>query len=132
MTVAEMIKVYKMDLDDFETFAISKDYKFNKVVDQEEIYGTTYVKGLGTNTKFLTLNTKFFNVGKRVRLLTYKSVEFLNFKKELISKGFKLIKTESVDGTIKKTYTLIDWVFEIFNGVDVDGDAYFEINLTKP
>ena len=70
MTLNEMMKVYNMDMDQFETYALNKGYEFYKVKNNEYIYGHTYLKGVGKNTKYLTLNTRYFDNGSNVTYQT--------------------------------------------------------------
>lgn len=130
ITPTEMMKIYKMDMDQFETYSLNKGYEFSNTKDNENLFGVTYTKGLGTNTKYLTLYTRHFVDGIMVRYQTSNNNEFASFKNALKVNGFKLVDTHTFDGNIVKKYILKEWVIEIYSGVD--DYVYFEINLFKP
>jgi hypothetical protein len=129
MTVSEMMRVYKMDLDQFETYSISKGFQFLEVTSNENYFGHKYGKGPGKNTKYLTLYTNFFKHGKYLTYQTSNSNEYLNFKNDLKSKGFIVSSTKSFEGSIEKIYMLNKWEFTIYTGSGGKDHQIFEIDL---
>jgi hypothetical protein len=130
LTVSEMMKVYNMDFDQFETYAIMKGYEFQSIAKEDNFFGHVYVKGKGQNTKYIELYSKWFSYGKKVGYQTSNSTEFINFKNELKNKGFILIETEDFKGSIEKIYELNNWKLSIYTINNNDGVGY-EISLKK-
>jgi hypothetical protein len=126
MTMSEMMRVYKMDMDQFETFALSKGYVFYQLENSEDYYGHTYVKGYKENTKYLTLYSRYFSYGNEVTYQTSNSNEYLNFKNQLKNFGFSLYLSKTFEDKPVKKYRNSIWeisIITIENG--------YEINLRK-
>jgi hypothetical protein len=139
MTVSEMMKVYNMDLDKFETYAITKGYQFDEVDgDKNEAgvvisntFGHIYKKGKGKETKYITLYTTFFDDGKSLQYQTSNSNEYLKIKNQLIAMRFILESTDSFNGSVRKIYNLNRWNFSIFTSKSESGNEIFEINIKQ-
>jgi hypothetical protein len=131
MTVSDMMKIYNMDLDQFETYAIRKGYHFYEVKSSENTFGHSYQKGTGNNTKYLTLYNKFFLYGSNLSYQTSNSNEYLLLKNELKTKGFLLKSSETFEGTINKIYKYNSWVISIYTGKNEENNEFFEINLKQ-
>ena len=131
LSLNEMFAVYKMDLDKFESFALGKNYNFHEMKESDHTYGMTFVRGLGENTKYVTLYTRFFSYGKAVNMQTGKTTEYLNFRSQLQSQGFKPKSTENSDGSLKKIYIKGAWEVTTYSGNNDDGRPYHEIHLQK-
>jgi len=127
--ISEMMKVYTMNFDQFETFALNKGYKFKDILDTNDQLEVSYVKGLGSNTKYIKLDLRSFGFGNRVTYQTASSAEFAKFKNEFINIGFKLVETTNFNGALEKEYILRNWKLKIYSGKD--DYQYFEINLYK-
>ena len=129
MTVSEMMRVYKMDMDQFETFAINKGYKFYKFQKDENTYGHTYKKGYGENIKYLTLYSRFYSKGIYVYYQTSNSNEYLIFKNQL--KNFGFVLTPSIEEVFRenpyKVYRNKTYEIDITTG----NNGNFEIGLNK-
>ena len=96
MTVSEMMRVFNMDMDQFETYAINKGYKFNQVHSSQNFNGVSYAKGNGDNQRIMTLYDKYFSLGIDVSYQTPNSNEFLKIKTEMKNLGFVLYKTDPI------------------------------------
>lgn len=105
MTLNELIKVYNMDMDQFETYAIAKGYEFNKFKKDENVNGTIYAKGVGKQTKYLAFYDLYFSDGKNVNFQTGNPSEMINIKNQLKSFGFKLSESYfNENGTQTRLY----------------------------
>ena len=116
-----------MDMDQFETFSISKGYQFYELKKSENYFGHTYVKGYGENTKYLTLYNKYFSYGNNVTYQTSNSNEYLNFKNQIKNYGFVLHSEDTFNEDPyrvfrNKTYEIIIYTLK-------GGD--FEISMKK-
>ncbi len=131
ITIKEMMNIHSMDMDHFETFAIKKGFTFDVIKEDENIFGSCYVKGKGTNTQYIELDSHFYNEGIRVKYQIHNTTTFLSIKNELNALGFKLIKTETFDGSISKTYSNNKWKITVYSGKDGDGDPWFEIDFYR-
>lgn len=91
ITINDILKITKMNSDEFELFAIDKGYHFNKYKDEYNQEGVVYSKGGGSNYKCLTFyyKNKFVESVKEIYYLTSNTREVLNFKKSIIIYGFK-------------------------------------------
>jgi len=101
MTLLEFQKVYNMDFDQFEAFALRKGYHFDDFDNNENINGISYVKGLGNATKYLILHDKYFNVNKNITYQTRNTNEILSLKAQLKSAGFQVKRIYFDDNSIK-------------------------------
>jgi hypothetical protein len=131
ITINDMIAVYKMDLDQFETFVLKRGYEFSSLKDDDQVFGSTYVKGFEGNTKYITLFTRYFSDGKCVTIQTSKEDEFLKFKEQLKIYGYKLVSTKNIEGRLYKSYKNTIWNLDVFSINDGDGITGYEISLTK-
>jgi hypothetical protein len=95
MTVSEIMKIYKMDADQFETYAIRNDFEFDEMKDDSSYHGYKYSKGTEKQTKYLQLFDNFNNYGVYVLYQTSDDKEYLNFKNQLKEFGFKFNKIDS-------------------------------------
>lgn len=93
MTVSEMIRVYNMDMDQFETYAISKGYDLSEFQQDKDFDGVKYGIGLGKETRHLSLFDEYYLNGKTVEFQTRIPNELLNIKTQLKNFGFKLYKS---------------------------------------
>jgi hypothetical protein len=85
-----MMRVYEMDYDEFETFALTKNYELDKIKKDENIDGVVYIKNRGLYPNYLEFDIYNRNYGKLVSFQTSINSEFLNIKNELKNLGFKL------------------------------------------
>ncbi len=93
MTLLEIQKVYKMNFDQFEAFAITKGYEFEMFVNDEDMNGISYVKGIGKATKYIRIYDKFFHYKKHLSYEIGDTNEILNLKTQLRNSGFKIVDT---------------------------------------
>ena len=131
MSLSEIIKVNKMDMDQFETYAISKGYEFHKFQKDENYNGQSYVKGTGKSTKYLTLYDSYFSYGTNVTYQTSSSTELLNIKNQLKSLGFNFFNSGTSGESQYKEYKNSKYELSIYTiPPDEEDDAVkYEINL---
>jgi hypothetical protein len=113
MTVSEMIRVYKMDMDQFETYALQRGFKFYEVIDKNRVHGFSYSKGYNKQTKYLTFYDTFFDDGIVLIYQTAEINEYLNFKNQMNNYGFILTENSS------------------FNSNDNDRSSQFKVYRNK-
>ena len=92
---SEMFKIYDMNFDQFESYALNKGYEIDEPVDKNGLHGVSYVKGLGNNRSYISLYDVFVVNEKTVNYQIKNSNEFLKFKTQLKNMGFKLYSTEN-------------------------------------
>jgi hypothetical protein len=120
-----------MDLNKFETYALSKGYNFVEVTEENKVFGHTYMKGAGNLSKYLTLYVKNYDDYKKITYQTSETKEYLSFKTEIEKNGFQLTKTENFEGTSLKFYSNSIYDLRIFVGKGEIADNVYEINLIK-
>jgi hypothetical protein len=130
LSLNEMLAVYKMNLDQFEIFALKKGYYFSKIKDTEDTFGASYVKGKEENTKYITLYTKFFDVGRCVTYQTSINSELISFREQMKNLGFILISTKNSDGALVKTYKKDKRTINIYS-INEDDLIAYEISLEQ-
>jgi hypothetical protein len=130
ISLTEMIAVYKMNFDQFETFSLKKGFHFSKMEDEENFTSVSYTKGQGVGTKYIQLYTKFFADGKNVTLQTSVENDYLSIKEQASKMGFKLIETENYKGSLRKVYKKDSWKITAYSTADESGTDY-EISLRK-
>lgn len=136
MTLSELMRVYNMDMDQFETYAIGKGYEFSSFKKGENVNGISYVKGVGKDTKYIKLYDNWYSEGSLVQFQTSVSSEIVNIKNQLKSIGFKLCKSEFLDdneGTQVKKYRNNKFEIRIYTTPPNDNTfcVVYEINLSK-
>ena len=129
MSLSELQNILKMDQSKFETYCLNNQFTFNKVYDDENVFGARYVKGIGMNTKYITFYDFFFDDGKHVTYQTHNTTEYLKIKTEMDNQGFKLIKTESYRDNIVRDYSNQKFEMTIYSGKDEANDNKYEINI---
>jgi hypothetical protein len=101
MTFKKLVKIYKMDMDQFEEYAISRGYKFHHFKKDEDLNGISYSKGEGKETKYLTLYDNFYGNGNYVEFQTCVSSELLKIKTEMKKFGYTLYESNFMENRIK-------------------------------
>ena len=129
---SEMFKIYEMNFDQFETYALNKGYEIDEPVNQDGLHGVRYVKGLGYNRSYISLYDVFVFNRKTVDYQLKNSNQFLNFKTQLKNMGFRLYSSENYTGkdgdkSLHNIYRNKIWEFSI-NSIQ---GGYYEINLRK-
>ena len=134
MTLNELMRVYNMNFDQFETFAISKGYEIYKIYNDKE-NSVSYTKGYGKDTKYLALfgvSYNSFNKGINVSYQTGNPTEYLKIKNEMKNLGFKLFDSYfSLDSQVKE-YRNNKFQLIIYTIPPKDNNSvHYEINLQK-
>jgi len=133
MTLNELMKIYSMDMDQFESYAITKGYEFSNFDKDEDINGATYIKGVGKQTKYLSYYDTYFEYGKRVGYQISNSSELLSIKSQLNSLGFKLFKSYFIEDNQVKQYRNKSFELSIFTIPPNEENNFvtYEISLKK-
>ena len=129
---SEMFKIYEMDFDQFESYALNKGYEIDEPVNKDNLHGVSYVKGLGNNRYYISLYDVFVVNEKAVDYQLKNSNEFLKFKTQLKNMGFKLYSTENVthengEKTLHNIYRNKIWEYSIHSAQG----GFYEIHLRK-
>ena len=133
MTMSEVMKIYKMDFDQFETYATNKGYQLKKFDRDEDVNGIVYVKGVGKQTKYLKLYDKFYSWGNTFDYETNNLTEVSNIKNQSINLGFKLSKTWFNENTQIKEYSNNKNILRIYTtpSDEANNIFYYEISLSE-
>ncbi len=131
LTLVELKNILKMDLNQFETYALNQGYNFEKVKEDEKIFGHNYTKGDGNLTRYLTLYVKYYEYNRHITYQTSDTEEYLSFKKEIETEGYQLTKTENFEGTSVKFYSNSTYDLEIYVGKGEIADNVYEINFRR-
>ncbi len=128
LTISEMMSVYKMNLDQFETFSLKKGYTFHRIETDENknITAVSYRKGTGFDTKYMRMYTVISNLGLTVDTQTSDEKDILRLKNSLVEQGFKLTTAREFEGKYYREYSKDKWLLQIFTK---SGD--YEISLSK-
>lgn len=117
MTFSEMKNIQKMDLNKFETYCLSKGFKFDSVTDDEIDFSLSYTKGSELNTKYIIFYNKYRRTQKNVvEYQTASIIEYLSIKKELEATGFTLKETSTYNGVLFKDYTNDAFLITVVTG----------------
>jgi hypothetical protein len=134
MTFTDILKIYKMDMDQFEEYAISRGYEFYKFKKDENMNGVSYTKGVGKETKYLTLYDYYFGDRKNVNFQTSSSSELLRIKTEMKKSGYTLYESYFIKDNVKcDDYKKGVFQLSIFTGISTDENNYvtYEIGFSK-
>jgi hypothetical protein len=125
-----------MDVDKFETYAVSRGYVFFELLNDSRSDGVRYSKGEAKNANFIGLYNNFFTLGRAVSYQTSNSTEFLSLKKELPVYNFKLYETDQLVSMSKlvsyRNGTFVFTVVTIPPDSDLDRNyVTYQISLYK-
>jgi hypothetical protein len=133
ITLNEMKSIIKMDIDNFETFAMNKGFLFSNFCDDKfDDECVNYTKGVGEKTKYITLYTKYNNIyKKKVTYQTSIENEYLLFKKQMKEQGFSLFdKAEWQEkGVLFKYYKNKNYKLTLAIGKNEINSVDYEITL---
>jgi len=136
MTINEMMKLYEMDLDEFETYALGKGYELHQIKNNENINGVVYIKNPGLYPNYLELDISNVYRGRFVSFQTSNNSEFLSLKNQIKILGFKLFNDnnslfDQKESKIIRQYKNKKWLVVIFQGTQ-DSDVHsFRVDLLK-
>ena len=135
ITISEMMKVYAMNYDQFETFALSKNFELDKIKKDDDIDGIVYIKNRGLYPNYLELDIFNSRYGKLVSFQTSINSEFLRIKNQLYSLGFKLINDRlplyhEDESSVARSYKNAKWKV-IINQRKLNGILCYRIDLQK-
>ena len=130
ISMSDLIKVSKMDLENFEIYGLEKGYRFGKISNEEDVnwYGLQMKKTNGQRTEFLTNYQKMGFKGERGASYQGPMQERLaTLYKEIKSLGFELSEMNEFesDGKIylakdyKKNNELIN-IYVYPDGVNIE------------
>ena len=132
ISISDIYLSYNMNIDQLENFAIKKGYHLYVVNNNKEEQVVTYIKNVKSDSKFLTKVFKNNDVNNVIAISTSDEKDFLSFKEQMNSYGFKLELNEGNAESLKKTY--IKDTFEIIiisSAVDNYGENNFQIFFRK-
>jgi hypothetical protein len=104
ITINELIKMFNMDSDQFESYAISKGYTLDHFINEEGASGINYFKEDDVNSKGLQFFTEYFLYGKYIEYTTWIPIEASNFKSSIKNIGYKLENSYIQEGVKFETY----------------------------
>ena len=112
ISISDLIKVGKMDLESFEIYALEKGFRFNKIENDEEdnLYGLGMKKPDGQRTEYLTNYQKYY--GDAARAVNYQGPiqeKLVSIYKELKSLGFEMYDMSEYEND-GKTYFLKEYI----------------------
>lgn len=115
-TLPELIKMSKMDVDDFDTYVTSKGYVFHDEVDNDEMQSVGYALDVNENdyskaNKFITLYQRYsvynFKYRYYVNYQTLDKKEYVKIKNQIKALGYilkdSLVLTDH-DGTVSQHF----------------------------
>lgn len=138
-SLTELINMTKMNIDDFDTYASNKGFKFLETTDTEQQKGITYAFNQSSYSKkadkFISLFFEYFGqTNKNVTYQTSKTEEYLKIKNQIKPLGFTFKETKTFNGSTFLVYTkgkyeiiLISFQSESGNGAASVG---YEISVT--
>ncbi len=100
-TLSELIKMPKMDMDNFDTYVTAKGFVFVRDINLEEAKGVTYALNLNRNDKrnadkFIKWYSKYFSNRYAINYQSNDKNEYIKFKSQISILGFKFIKTDII------------------------------------
>ena len=115
MTFNDILKIYKMDMDQFEEYAISRGYEFYKFEKEEEVNGVMYrkINRRGRETTYLELYDSYYSEGKHIGFQTGVSSDILRIKTEMKKFGYKLYTSIFMKDNITKADRYTNGKFEL-------------------
>ncbi len=133
MTFAEMKNIQKMNLSKFETYCLSRGYRFSETIDDDHNFGLCFSKGSGVNTKYLAFYEIYVVENKNVIVYqTSTSSEYLTIKAQIESSGLKLINSSAENGCMFKDYSDNYYTVNLVTGRSSNSNSdFFEITLKK-
>ncbi len=105
-SLQELIKISKMNVDDFDTFVTSKGFVFLKGENDKYVQGVTYALELSRYDnskalKFIQLYQRYHDFKHTITYQTTSKSEYIDIKNQVKTSGFILDDTsvETIDGT---------------------------------
>ena len=98
-TLSELIKMSKMEVDDFDTYVTAKGFVFSKEDINNDVKGVEYALEINQidrfkALKFLTLYQSYYNYKNAISYQTPNRKEYISFKNQIKALGFKLEKSD--------------------------------------
>jgi hypothetical protein len=131
ITLNEMKTILNNDVDYLETFALTKGYFFNKIIDDDKMKGVKYTKGIKKDNH-LVLYSSYYKIDKKVfTFQTSSQIDYLSIKKQLIEQEFKLIETYNDRGVLCKIYKNKQYCITLSTGKTKDFQLldFYGINI---
>ena len=96
-SLTDLIKMSKMNVDDFDTYVTAKGYAFHEEIDETNRQGVGYAYNLDSYTlkatKFIELYQRHYNNRYFIYYQTLDKKEYLNIKNQIKALGFTLKDT---------------------------------------
>jgi hypothetical protein len=131
ITLTELQKILKMDQSKFETYCLLNKYELSEYINDTYESGSEYVKGYGSNTKYLKLFDYFYKWGKTVQYQINNSNEYLSLKSGIINSGYKVFNTSVLENGYKYVdYSNSIYVISIATGKDPTSNLdFYEVSM---
>lgn len=131
-TLPELIKMSKMNVDDFDTYVTSKGFVFEGADNEDQTEGVSYALNLNISnskaSKFIGLYERHYDDKYYIHFQTIDKNEYINIKNQIKTLGFKLKNSRiftTDEGKVVNRFLYIKGKSEIT--IYVDGKS-FEVN----
>lgn len=100
-SLSEIIKMNKMNWDEFDTYANKKGYFFSKIYEHEDSYEKSYLFGNHNTIGYYVLSKTDINISENQKQIlvgfkTSKKEDYLSIKNQINELGFKYTSTGTV------------------------------------
>jgi hypothetical protein len=139
-SLQELLVLINKNIDDFDTYVVSKGFRFQKTKDDLDFKGITYALNQSEYSrkaeKFISLYTKYISDNRtNVTYQTSLSTDYLKIKNQAKFNGFKFIKTENFKGSTfliyKKDKLELSLTLIQYENEDGKISSGYEISITK-
>lgn len=134
-----MIILLNKNVDDFDTYVVTKGFKYAKTEDDIDFEGIVYALNQREYSakaqKFITLSTKFFWYERNIHYQTLESSDYLKIKSQIKVLGFKFVETTKLGNATFLEYSKGKLELSLISIRDADEEGEFttsyEISLSK-
>lgn len=114
-SLSDLIKMAKMDDDEFDTFVSSKKFVFLEEKSGRDINGVTYAYqpnqfGNGKANKFVTLYSRFYGKLWHISYQTLDNIEYSKIKSQIKPLGFKFIESKIEKGDDGEQFNFFKYI----------------------
>ena len=130
----DMLKIHRMNFDEFETFALQHKFEFNESITNDNYKELTFVNYINDDVHLLTL-TIYNDSSKIVSYSPINGNEMLKIKNWISQNGFKFTKSDNgiPDGFSQSHmnwYKKNDYSFSLMTAIK-NNKIYYNITLSK-
>lgn len=138
-SLQEMIILLNKNVDDFDTYVVTKGFKYAKTEDDIDFEGVQYALNQNEYSdkaqKFVTLYTKYFFYERNISYQTLESSDYLKIKSQIKVLGFKFVETRKVGNRTFLEYSKgkLELLLISIRDADEEGEftTTYEIGLSK-